>query len=136
MTRLAIAATFPVFLLAIAAPALAQADAGLPAGPISRAQVTAAIKQRFASLDTDHDGAVSRAEFDAYRQKARPEQGGGFVHIGEHWFERSDADGDGRVTLSEALARPMQLFDMADTNHDGVVSVDERKLAMMLMGPK
>jgi hypothetical protein len=49
------------------------------------------------------------------------------------WFDHADAKGDGRVTLAEAEAHPLQLFDMADTNHDGVVDQQERKLATMMM---
>ena len=55
------------------------------------------------------------------------------AHIGGRWFERADANGDGRVTLDEALARPLQLFDLADIDRDGVVSVKERQVAMALM---
>lgn len=118
---------------ALAAPVLAQP--ALPDRPIARTEVTAAVRAKFAQIDANHDGVVTRAEYEAYRAHMAAgdvDRGGGgaaFVHIGGHWFERADAKGDGRVTLSEATSHPLELFDMADTNHDGVVSLRERKLA-------
>lgn len=134
MTRLALFAA----LVAVAAPAIAQPV--LPDRPIPRAEVVAAVKARFAQLDTNRDGVVSIAEYDAYREKkaagALPADTGAaaFVKVGRSWFDRSDEDGNGRVTLAEATARPLELFGMADANGDGVVSVTERNLAMMFLG--
>ena len=85
----------------------------------------AGIKQQFAAMDTNHDGVVTRDEFDAYRANPAPGAGGVFGHVGGHWFDKADAAGNGRVTLAEAEARPLQLFDMADSNHDGVVDRNE-----------
>ena len=119
--------------LLAAVPAFAQADA-LPERPIARQEVIATVKRLFAAMDTNHDGAVSHGEFEAYRARMAGRTGGSpFEHVGGHWFERSDANGDGRVTLTEAGARPLQLFDMADTDHDGTISLAERRVAMMMM---
>ena len=120
----------------VAASALAQP--ALPDRPIARAEVTAAVKARFAELDANRDGTVSLAEFDAYRARREAGDAGGagaaaFVHVGRSFFARADADGDGRMTLAEASARPLRMFDMADADGDGVVSVRERQMAMMLM---
>lgn len=126
-----------LFLALAAAPALAQA--ALPDRPIARAEVAAAVKAKFAQVDSNDDGVVSFAEYEDYRARkaaGRTNEGGGaaaFVNIGKSWFDRADEDGDGRVTRAEAEARPMKLFGMADANGDGVVSVRERDLAMMLM---
>ncbi len=128
-----------IMLLALAAAAPAFAQPALPDRPITRAEVAAAVKAKFAQLDSNRDGVVSEREYAAYRERKAagdlPEDVGAaaFVHIGGHWFERSDADGNGRVTLAEATARPMEAFDTADADGNGVVSVRERKLAMMLM---
>ena len=133
-------ALLAISAVSLASPALAQP--ALPDRPISRTEISAAVKAKFAQIDTNHDGVVSRAEFEAFRARMASgdvDRGNGaaaFVHIGGHWFERSDANGDGRVTLAEATGRPLEMFDMADTNHDGVVSLQERKLAMMLMSLK
>ena len=44
-------------------------------------------------------------------------------------FERADADKDGRVSLTEALAKRLALFDKVDTDKDGKISPEERKAA-------
>jgi hypothetical protein len=128
------------FALAVAAgisPALAQSAPRLGERPIARTEVIAAIKHQFAAMDSNHDGVVSQAEFQAYRtrQADSPDApgAGAFGHVGSRWFERADGDGDGRVTLAEAEAHPLRLFDMADANRDGVVSVEEQKVALMMM---
>lgn len=131
----------PLFVAAaLATPAIAQP--ALPDRPITRAEVVAAVKAKFAMLDANHDGVVTRGEYEAYRARmasGAADEGSGaaaFVHIGGKWFDRSDTKGDGRVTLAEATARPLEMFDMADANRDGVVSVKERQMAMMLMSLK
>ena len=123
-------------LLALAAPALAQTVAQFPDRPITRAEVIAVVKRQFAAMDANHDGVVTQAEFDRFRAHQPPAPPSGveaIAHIGGHWFERADAAHDGRVTLAEAEARPLQLFDLADVNRDGVVSVQERQVATTLM---
>jgi len=124
---------FCAFTLLAAAPALAQDGDALPDRPIARSEVIAAVKQQFAAMDTNRDGVVTRDEFEAYHAAQSPDQGGVFGHVGGHWFDKADARGDGRVTLAEAEERPLKLFDMADSNHDGIVDRSERKTAMMMM---
>ncbi len=124
----------PALLLALPLLLAAPAWAQVPDGPITRAQVQAALRRRFAAMDANHDGAISPAEFQAFRARtAAAPAGDPFGHVGGHWFEHADADGNGRVTPAEAAARPMRLFDMADVNHDGVVSPTERQMATALM---
>jgi len=115
------------------APAFAQDGAALPDRPIPRSEVIDGIKQQFSAMDANHDGVVTRDEFDAYHAAQAPGAGGAFGHVGGHWFDKADAAGDGRVTLAEAEVRPLKLFDMADSNHDGVVDRSERKTALMMM---
>ncbi|WP_219892586.1 EF-hand domain-containing protein [Aquisediminimonas profunda] len=66
--------------------------------------------------------------------------GGGMAMMGGHddmmrmrhggdMFERADANKDGRVSLAEALAKPLAHFDKVDTNKDGKISPEERKAA-------
>jgi hypothetical protein len=120
--------------IAAISPALAQ-SLQLGQRPIRRAEVVAGVKAQFAEMDTNHDGTVSPAEFEAYhaREADMPDGNAGLAHVGSHWFERADANGDGRVTLSEATVRPLQMFDMADSNHDGVASLDEQSVAALMM---
>jgi Ca2+-binding EF-hand superfamily protein len=106
-------------------------------------------EQSFERLDTNRDGAISRAEWDAaqtqrqQRMANRDRDGdgqpdghrmgamGGMAHGGMHgfggqMFTMADTNHDGRVTLAEAQAAALQHFDMVDTNHDGQISPDER----------
>ncbi|WP_375382840.1 hypothetical protein [uncultured Sphingomonas sp.] len=130
-------------LVALSAPFLfastasAQSESQFPDRPIARAEVIAVVKRQFAQMDANRDGVVTRPEFDAFRAHQKPAPASGvdaLSHIGANWYDRADTKGDGRVTLDEALARPLHLFDLADVNKDGVVSVQERQVAMTLMG--
>jgi hypothetical protein len=51
------------------------------------------------------------------------EEGLGF---GDRWFDRADANHDGKLTLAEASAGPLARFDLLDTNKDGTISDVER----------
>lgn len=123
--------------LAIAAAAAAPVQAGLQLGerPISRSDVVSTVKQQFAEMDLNHDGAISQEEFEQYRERqaAMPDQGRGLTHIGRSWFDRSDVDANGRISLNEAEARPLELFDMADANRDGMASVAEQSVASLFV---
>ncbi|MGI4732033.1 MAG: EF-hand domain-containing protein [Janthinobacterium lividum] len=132
----------PVLLAALALAALpatasAQTASQFPDRPITRGEVIAVVKRQFAQMDVNHDGVVTRPEFDRFRARQQPAPASGvdaLSHIGATWFDRTDTKGDGRITPDEALARPLHLFDLADVNKDGVVSVQERQVAMTLMG--
>ena len=109
----------------------------------------------FKEMDSDGNGSISRAEFDA-RVAARPagepedgpeghgamqsghkSMGGGMRGgMGERMFTRADANQDGRVSLAEALAKPLQHFDQVDSNKDGVLSPAERESAHQAMRAK
>lgn len=120
-----------------ATAAVAQTASQFPDRPIARTEVIAVVKRQFAQMDANRDSVVTRAEFDRFRAHQAPAPASGvdaLSHIGAGWFDRADTKGDGRVTLDEALARPLHLFDLADVNKDGVVSVQERQVAMTLMG--
>jgi hypothetical protein len=122
-------------LALFAAPTLAQDLSVLPDRPIARSEVEAAVKRQFAGMDANHDGVVTRAEFERFRARQKPATGiDALTHVSEHWFDKVDADGDGRVTYAEASSRPLRLFDMADINHDGTVSPSERQAAEALKG--
>lgn len=128
MKRLSVAA---LFVLSATGAAVAQ---DLPDRPIRRTEVIVAVKRQFARLDANHDGIVTRAEFDAYRARQAPASpdGSPFEHIGGHWFDHADPDGTGRVTVAMAARHPLELFDMADVDRDGTVSVDERRVAQAM----
>lgn len=99
--------------------------------------------QAFERLDTNRDGAITRAEWDAaqaqrqQRVAARDQNGDGrpdgawhghrgMGAFGGHMFEMADANRDGRVSLQEAQAAALQHFDMVDANRDGRITPEER----------
>jgi opacity protein-like surface antigen len=105
-----------------------------------RAQRGERRAERFAKLDTNRDGMISRAEFDirqigAERRGMRGErrgggQGGGmFARFGGGMFNQADANRDGRVSREEARAGALALFARMDTDRDGTVSPEERRAA-------
>lgn len=122
----------------------AEADAG-------RQAMRGKMRERFAErremrgaaafdrIDANRDGAITRQEWDAaralreQRRAARPERGPGgrrmamrMGGLGGHMFEMADANKDGRVSLAEAQAAALRHFDMVDTNRDGRITPDER----------
>lgn len=117
-----------------AVPAFAQTGITLGERPITRAEVVAFVGRQFARMDMNHDGQINPAEFEAYRARQGDRAQTGLGHIGRRWFEKTDADYDGAVTLKEAEARPLELFDIADINRDGTASVQEQSVAQIFMG--
>jgi len=110
----------------------------------------------FDRLDTNHDGSISRQEYMAakprivekrvFRMGDGAAPGGlsehpmmvrmrgpgehmkmGMGGFGAHLFEMADANHDGRVSLQEAQAAALAHFDRADLNHDGRITPDERQ---------
>jgi Ca2+-binding EF-hand superfamily protein len=111
----------------------------------------------FDKLDTNHDGMISRQEFIAarpevherrmmvFRDRAEGERGirgaafmegahmRGMHAFGGHVFEMADKNRDGQVSLQEAEAAALAYFDKADLNHDGKVTPEERGQAHQRM---
>jgi hypothetical protein len=102
----------------------------------------------FGAMDADKSGSISRDEFEARANQRRDlfKQGGfrrdRFTQergkrsgeqrqsfIGVRQFDRLDADKDGRVSLTDAMAPATARFLSSDTNGDGSLSADERKAA-------
>jgi hypothetical protein len=103
----------------------------------------------FDRLDTNRDGNISRPEFEAGHARRQEHRvvirnkrdgaaapgemhgkrmgGKGMGGLGGHMFDMADANRDGRVTLQEATAAAYRHFDMADVNRDGQITREERK---------
>lgn len=121
----------------------------------------------FDKLDTNHDGVISRQEYRAAKPEIRerrmvvlrndgagqtpPMDGGkmefrferrGPMHgamamhagmgFGARLFEMADTNHDGRVSLQEAEGAALAHFDRADFNHDGKITPEERQQARAL----
>ena len=94
------------------------------------------VAMAIAAFDGDHDGIVTRAEFDAgvrrsFEVSAKGQPSLGYIAFGD-WSERwlgnrnalpspfeVDGDGDNRITLPELQARFDLFFTRFDTNKDG-----------------
>lgn len=86
-------------IMAVAVPALAapQAPAGSPAPAmkdVTRAQIEAKVKERFAQLDANKDGVVTREEINAQRQAKRAERL-------DQRFKTLDKDANGSISRAE-----------------------------------
>ena len=98
----------------------------------------------FDRLDANKDGAITRDEFARHREQrierrterrenAAPDAHRGMrMHrfggmMGGRMFDMADGNKDGRVTLQEATAAAVRHFDMADANRDGRITPDERR---------
>lgn len=118
----------------------------------------------FDRIDTDKNGSISREEFMAHhdgfggkriveRRIERMSPDGTkdgapgkremrvmMMHKGglggDHMIMMSDTDKDGRISQAEAVAGALKMFDQADTNHDGTVTMEERHAAMEAWGAK
>jgi Ca2+-binding EF-hand superfamily protein len=115
----------------------------------------------FDRLDTNHDGVISREEFMNGRARMRERRmmrggvgarwtvppipapampgmapvrrtnmrAGGNMPLGGRMFEMADTNHDGRISLQEAEALALAHFDRMDLNHDGRVTPEERRQA-------
>ena len=100
----------------------------------------------FDRLDTDRNGVISREEFarigadrdqrgeaSADRRGREGFRGRGMGAFGARMFETADANRDGKVSLQEATAAAYQHFDSADLNRDGKLTGEERMQAHQKM---
>ena len=111
------------------APALAQQGR-----PVSRADYLKTVDTRFGTVDTNHDGKLSRDEVAAAQQRDLQQANAKIRQELEAKFHQLDINKDGKLTLQEFLAAapgirttqtPDQLLQQLDTNHDGKISLDE-----------
>jgi EF-hand domain pair/EF hand len=107
----------------------------------------------FDKLDTNRDGSISRPEFESAHARRQEHRivirekrdgagapgathevhgmhgrriGGMGMGLRGRMFDMADANRDGRVTLQEATAAAYRHFDTADVNRDGRITPDER----------
>ena len=102
-------------------------------GVLDQADRAAARRQAFDTIDTDKDGAISFAEFDARRGERGAARADSRRPGGERGLARrggrgtADADRDGTVTQAEFTTAALARFDRADADRDGTISREERR---------
>ena len=101
-------------------------------GAISKAEVTAMREKMFARLDTNSDGVIDRNEIEDARDRIMERATAAQSRLGIR-FRRMDSDHNGGVTAAEFTART-GLFDIADRNGDGKLSGDELAAVRGLVG--
>ncbi|RDE06777.1 EF-hand domain-containing protein [Sphingomonas aracearum] len=97
-------------------------------GKISRQEYLAQVTQRFTRRDADKDGVLSGDEL------AGPMRGGegDTARTGlNRAQQRSDTNGDGKISQAEDQAAATARFDRLDTNKDGAIDAAERSAMRM-----
>src|SRR5665811_1751655 len=107
-------------------------------GVISKAEFNAFNAKHFKELDTNKDGKLTLEELQGGQNQTgqSPEMGhgDGTTHLDQR-FNAADANHDGGLDREEAKDMPMlsQYFDEVDTNKDGKVTRQEYFDAMPLL---
>ena len=105
-------------------------------GSISRDEFAKAHEQRIERRIVMKDGQAAPGTVGMTPQPGMPHQGmrmhrmGGMM-MGGQMFEMADLNKDGRVSLQEATDAAVKHFDLADANHDGRITPDERRQMRM-----
>ena len=95
-------------------------------GVISRQEFDAAHAALFDRLDTNHDGFLTPEDHPGGMMRMH-EHGGPGGPGGGHggWLQHMDANHDGNISRDEFLAGPIERFNRLDTNHDGIIEASE-----------
>ncbi len=97
-------------------------------GAISKAEADALFNR----IDTNHDGKLDKSEMAAYRKASMEQRRAEMQKEFDAKFKAADKNGDGALTKDEAnagLPRLAKHFDQLDANHDGKLTQDESRPA-------
>jgi len=89
-------------------------------GKITLDEIRPKAERRVLRLDADSDGTVTAAEIDTYLTK-------GLERRKTRLLSRLDADKDGKITQDEVDRFIEALFNDADSDHDGGVTLAEAR---------
>lgn len=95
-------------------------------GKISRAEHSAGAQQMFAEMDANSDGIVTAAEMDA-KKSMKPDAAGRTEMSAKEKIKAIDQNADGQLTAAEHAAGSETMFGKMDTNGDGALSKEELK---------
>lgn len=86
-------------------------------GALTRQEFDAGREAMFARMDANNDGQLARDEMRRMHGDHRGHRGMHAMHLRD-----ADANNDGTITRDEFLARPIEHFNRLDANHDGAIS--------------
>ena len=89
-------------------------------GKIALSEFKPHAEQGLMRLDTDKNGVVSGAELDAYLQMRMEKRKARLLKL-------LDTDANGTITMAELDKLADDMFNGADADHDGSVTLDEAK---------
>lgn len=118
-------------------------DGSVTAEEMRTARQAAGTQRRaalFDQLDTDKDGQISRAEFEARSERGPRARGGERAGRQPHQARRMGgahrAEGRFPIVIADAERKATEAFARLDANGDGVVTPDERQAARAQMREK
>ncbi|HYP17269.1 MAG TPA: hypothetical protein VEQ65_08660 [Opitutus sp.] len=94
-------------------------------GQITRAEHTTGAQRMFAELDADRDGVVTALEMDAKKEAKHGDKKDHAEMSAAEKIKTIDQNGDGRLTAAEHAAGSDTMFAKMDANGDGALSKEE-----------
>lgn len=102
-------------------------------GAITMEEISLFHANQFEAADTDGNGALSKEELLAARDKARSDRAAAGM---DRMISRLDENGDGEIGIDEQKAgdRMTRMFERLDADKDGTISAEELKEAKAKRG--
>jgi Ca2+-binding EF-hand superfamily protein len=94
-------------------------------GTVDRAEFDAQRASHFKTADSNADGFVTAEEMKAFFEAQRAKMEAQHGDMGAKFLARFDADKDGKISASEWPSKGRMTFADVDANSDGAVTADE-----------